>query len=100
MCPPVVVCWLHLLGAFGPIAGDENLACFECLPFASFRFLQSLYSNSWYSVSQVFFSLWPSMVTVVLMRFLLAYRLRVVLPLAERRRFRCLENGRWQIRKQ
>ena len=54
MCPSVVVCWLHLLGAFGPIAGDENLACFECLPFASFRFLQSLYVNSRYSVSQVF----------------------------------------------
>ena len=84
MCPSAHVLW----PSPWPIAGVDNLACFEYLLFrASFCF--SLFTLiQCYSVVKSFFSLWPSMVTVVLMRFLLAYRLRVVLPLAERRRFR------------
>jgi len=39
-----------------PIAGVDNLACFEYLPFASFRFLQSLNRNSVLFGSQVFYS--------------------------------------------
>ena len=82
-----------LLGLFYSVV-TITYTYFEYLLFASFRLLSLFTLIRGIQLVNSFFSLWPSKVTVVLMLSLLAYRLRVVLPLAERRRFRCLENGR------